>query len=284
MKAIIVSVSVVLAFSISSFAQEMTSEEIIQHIVDSFEQQMKDVNDVTIISEASEGQEAGRARTEIEYRKKAQVNGKTIYKRREELNNEEDITIYDGEYEWEWHAGGEVTKNEVDFDPSAMISEELLKSMAAEYIGTEEIDGNTTYILQLKNMIDFIWLSPEEKNMVSEVNGRSWFDSEDWVIRRMEMEIRSTRGNMHTVTNYNDYRNMNGMLIPYQTTTKTSLEINPEMIKKQLQEVPAEYRAQVEAQIKAQMGREEIRITQVQEVEVNTGLSDNLFEGSELGM
>lgn len=164
-----------------------------------------------------------------------------------------------------------------------LITEESLKRIKAEFIRTEKIDGDETYVLRIENMIDLMALSPEEKKMMKEVRGKGWVDANDWVIRKIEMEMKHTMGTVKTVTNCEDYRKLRGMLVPYRTTQKTSHEFTPEMIKKHLQEVPPEYRKQAEAQMKAQMGREQIRITKVKEVKVNTGLSDELFDGSNLG-
>jgi len=279
---ILFSIIVLLAISASSFAGDITAEKILQNMVDSYERQMKDVKDVTVISEVTEGKgEEKSVSTEVNYRKMAKMGGKTVGKSREELNDGQDITIYDGEYKWEWHSGGEVTKKKVDYNP--MLMEESLNKIKAEFVGTEKIDGDKTYILRIKNMVDIMDFPSEEGIELEKVNGKGWIDANDWVIRKMEIEMKSNMGTMKMIETYEDYRKVRGMFVSYRTLTKTSLELSPEMIKKQLQEVPSGYRKQAEAQIKTQMGKEQIRITKVKEVKVNTGLSDDLFDGSKLG-
>lgn len=281
---ILLSMIVLLAISVSPFAGEITGEKIIQNMVDSYEKQMKGIKDVTVISEETSGEgEEKSVSTELNYRKMAKIGGKTIYKSRQELNDGQDVTIYDGEYMWEWNSGGEVTKKKVDYDSAQFMSEEFLKRIKAEFIGTEKIDGDKTYILRIKNMADITDFPSEEGIELEKVSGKGWIDANDWVIRKMEMEMKSNMGTMKVVATYEDYRKVRGMLVVYRTLTKTSLELSAEMIKKQLQEVPPEYRKQAEAQMKAQMGREQIRIAKVKEVKVNTGLSDELFDGSKLG-
>ena len=275
-----------LAIPASSFAGEITAEEIIQNVTASYEKQMKDVKDFTIISEVSEGEgEEKSVSTEIEYQKRAKIGDKTVYKRRHELNDGKDISIYDGEYEWECHSGGEVTKEKLDYNPYAPW--EALKRIKGEYTGTENIDGYKTYILWIEDMTDMMGLPPEAKKTMK-ASGKVWVDAKDWIPRKMEMDMEqvdetgNSMGTVKTVMNYEDYRGEHGMLVPYRTSQKISMKINPEMIEKQLQEVPLEYREQAEAQMKEQMGKEQIQITKVKEVKVNTGLSDNLFDGSKL--
>jgi len=277
---------VLLVIPASSFAGEITAEKIIQNVTASYEKQMKNVKDVTIISEVSAGEGEGKSvSTEIEYQKRAKTGGKTVYKRRHELNDGKDISIYDGEYEWECHSGGEVTKEKLDYNPNAPL--EALKRIKGEYAGIEKIDGYKTYVLRIKDITDMMGL-PSEAKKTMKASGKIWIDAKDWIPRKMEMDMKQldeaghSMATVQTVMKYEDYRGEHGMLVPYRTSQRNSMKINPEMIKKQLQEVPLEYREQAEAQMKEQMGKEQVRITKVKEVKVNTGLSNNLFDGSKL--
>jgi len=273
----------VMNFSFSMLAQDITADKILQNMLESYEKQMKGIKDFTIISEDFEDQEEAGS-TEIEYNKKATIDGKTVYKRREEMNEGDDITIYDGEYEWEWHVGEEVIKNKVDYDPSTFISRESLEKIDAQLFGSEEINGEKTYILQINNMKDLMHFSSEEKEMIQTVKGKSWVDTDDWMMRKMEMNMEGAMGKMKTIINFEDYRTIDGMLVPFKETSVTSTEMSPEMIQSRLQQVPEQYRKQAEEQMKAQMGKKQVSVTKVKEVKVNTGLSDDLFKGSELGM
>ncbi|MFO7891936.1 MAG: outer membrane lipoprotein-sorting protein [bacterium] len=272
-----------MVFSTSFLAQNITADEIMKNMLESYEKQMKGIKDFTIISEVVEG-EVDSGSTEIEYSKKAEINGKTVYKRREEMSDSDDITIYDGEYEWEWHVGEGVTKNKIDHDPVSFISRENLKKIDAEFIGSEVIAGEKTYVIRINNMIDFMSFSPEEKEMMKSVKAKGWIDTDDWVIRKIEMFMEGDRGSMKIVMSLSDYRNIDGMLVPFKETSETTTELSPEMIQKQLQQIPEQYRKQAEEQMEAQMGKKQISVTKVKEVKVNTGLSDDLFKGSELGM
>jgi len=201
---------------------------------------------------------------------------------------------------------GKVTKEAIDYNPYQTI--ENLETTPAQYGGTEQIDGHKTYILDIKDITKLMGSAkPEGMEKVS-ISGKLWVDAKDWVIRKMEMDIegvdeKGKKRTIKTTTEMKDFRKVNGLLIPYRTVMtmgggvpKLSPEQEQEMheglaeMQKQLEEMPPEQRKmaekfmkpQIEKMQKALRSGEITEVTEVKDVKVNTGLSDNLFDGSKL--
>ena len=105
-----------------------------------------------------------------------------------------------------------------------------------------------------------------------------------------------------TTIEMKDFRKVNGLLIPYRTimtigggVSKLSPEQEQEMrrglaeMQKQLEAMPPAEREMAEKMMKPQMEMMEKMlggggdVTNVKSVTINTGLSDDLFDGSKLG-
>lgn len=280
----------------SSIAEKMTAEKVIQNCVVSYEKQLKGVKDITIVTDR-----------DITYQKWTTINGKTIYKTRYEMEimGKKFVTIYDGVYQWEQNpVSGKVTKEKIDYNPYQTI--ENLETTPAQYGGTEQIDGHKTYILDIKDITKLMGSAKPEGMEKVRVSGKLWVDAKDWIIRKMEMDIegvdeKGQKRTVKTTLEMKDFRKVNGLLIPYRTVMtidggvpKLSPEQEQEMHKglaemqKQLEEMPPEQRKMAEKMMKPQMEMMQKalggggEVTEVKKVTINTGLSDNLFDGSKL--
>ncbi|MDO9576020.1 MAG: hypothetical protein Q7J55_05790 [bacterium] len=280
----------------SSIAEKMTAEKVIQNCVVSYKKQMKGVKDITIVTDRA-----------ITYQKWTTINGKTICKTRYEMEimGKKFVTIYDGVYQWEQNpVSDKVTKEKIDYNPYQMI--ENLKTTPAQYRGTEKIDGHKTYILDIKDITKLMGSAKPEGMEKVRVSGKLWVDAKDWVTRKMEMDIegvdeKGKKITVKTTLERKDFRKVNGLLIPYRTVMamgggipKLSPEQEQEMHKglaemqKQLEEMPPEQRKMAEKMMKPQMEMMQKalggggEVTEVKKVTINTGLSDDLFDGSKL--
>ncbi len=281
--------------SASFAAEKWTAEKVIQEVIASYEKQMEKVNDVTTITDKY-----------TLYQKRAKVKGENLYKSRMEMEvmGEKYISIYDGIYEWSKYPSGKVTKEKISFDPYQTWKN--LASADTKYKGTEEIDKLNCHVLTIDDMSKILSLREYETEATGEVSGKTWIDAKDWVIRKMEIVVKIEEeegGEEITVKQIHkmgDYRKVDGMLVAYRRAVITIIgaeELTPEKRKEtkeglrkmqeQLEKMPPAQREMLEGIIKPQMetmkkllGEEEVTI--VKKVEINTGLSDSLFDGSKL--
>ncbi len=281
-------------FSASSIAGAMTADKVIENWIASYEKEMKDVEDFTIVSESP-------SQRNINYHKRVVISGRTVYKTRSETEvmGIKSVSIYDGVYQW-WVEDGKPKKEKMDYSPYQTVKN--LKTAQVKYAGTEKIDGHKTHILDIKDLNEMMGAEGMQK-----VSGRFWVDAKDWVIRKMEidMEIEDEKGEKRPVKatiKMEDFRKVNGMLMPYRTvmTVPMPTELTPEEeqemrkgleeAQKALAEMSPEERAMMEKIMGPQIemmqkmlasGGIEI-VTVVKDVKVNTGLSDDLFDGSKL--
>ena len=282
-------------FSASSIAGAMTADKVIENWIASYEKEMKDVEDFTIVSESP-------SQRNINYHKRVVISGRTVYKTRNETEvmGIKSVSIYDGVYQW-WVESGKLKKEKMNYGPYQMI--ENLKTAQVKYAGTEKIDGHKTHILNVRDLNTMMGAEGMQK-----VSGKLWVDARDWVIRKMEMdmEIEDEKGEKRpakVTVRMEDFRKViNGGLMPYRTVVTVSMpiELTPEEeqemrkgleeAQKALAEMSPEERAmmekimgpQIEMMLKMLAGGGIEIVTVVKDVKVNTGLSDDLFDGSKL--
>lgn len=282
----------------SSLAEKVTADKVIQNCVDSYEKQMKGIKDITIVTNRN-----------VTYQKWVTTKGKTICKTRCEMEvmGKKVITLYDGVYQWLKDPSGKVTKQKIDYDPYQTI--ENLKTTPAKYGGSEKIDGHKTHILNIKDITKLMGYAEREEKEKVKVTGKIWVDAKDWVLRKMEMDIKGVdeKGKKKTTkitTEMKDFRRVNGMFIPYRTVSRIivggearmSAKDEQEMreslaqMEEQLKKMSPGERAMAERMMKPQMemmkkmlaGRGTETITVVKDVKINAGLSDTLFDGRKL--
>lgn len=285
---------VVTIFS-TTMAVGITGDEIRDSMIAAYEEQMENIDDIIIISDK-----------ETRYQKKAEVDGRTVYKTRIERDLGSGInyiTVFDGVYNWTLNpVTGEVDRERSEYDSSEIIT--ALKDADLEYVGEEELNGYTTYMLDVKEM-DMI-LGPE---MEHDISSKIWVDSDNWVIRKMEAtvddEFADERLSGPVTVHMKDYRDVEGLLVPFLTEFTIGgegVEMTPEErqqmkeslrhMEKELEDMPAMQRRMVEGTMKSQMENMEKLLESengmsisvlVEDVEVNTGLPDHLFDGESLG-
>jgi len=80
---------------------KMSAQEVINRMRQAYEQQMKEIDDLTMVTKGTGGVMAMMGASTI-YQKRAKIAGKTVYKTRTEveLMGKPLVTIYDGEYQW----------------------------------------------------------------------------------------------------------------------------------------------------------------------------------------
>lgn len=190
--------------------------------------------------------------------------------------------------------GMQSTSPMVDSDFFSADIFEHLKSNAI-YSGTEVVDGITLHEIFLEDMRVFMDAFDDVDEPMGQL--RLYFDNEDWVLRQMkfsaEAEIEEGRVQViEPVVRMSDYRNISGMLIPFETSisvqglTEHLSDAEREEAQKalleferELKEMPAQQRQMVEQMMSGQL--DQLRnlladdsiefFIRVKEVIVNTG-------------
>ncbi len=308
MTGIIVAGSAVV-FASSSFGA-MTPEEVIDNMERAYEKQMKGIQDFTIVRENVAGMGVFAGETVI-YQKRAEVGGKTIYKTRTEtkIMGRSVVTIYDGEYDWSVDPmSGKVEKEVAQRDPVQIWRN--LDLTQTHYLGEEELEGKKTHVLKIDDPFKVLGrpqaprperqpdhqqtppveeplgrpqaLPPREREDVGEVEaeGQLWISDKTWMLVRTLITTRSksveegkeTITIWKTTTDYRDYRRLGPLLTPCRIVVNITVDAPS---------LGEEERRQTEMirQFMRGMGSFEVEVT---EVKVNTGLSDDLFDGTKL--
>lgn len=176
---------------------------------------------------------------------------------------------------------------------SPEIFEHLL--MNSSYKGTEHLEGKNTHVIFLKDMRVLMEAFDDVEEPVGSL--RLYFDDEDWVLRQMkfstmaEIEEGDVR-EIEPVMRMKDYRNINGLMIPFRTTIavyglsdylsdeeREEAMAALEELEYELQHMPEEQRAMLEQMMGGQLDnlRQMLEddmiefVIEVKEVLVNTG-------------
>jgi outer membrane lipoprotein-sorting protein len=282
-----VAIGFILFFSCSCLAA-ISVQEIINNMQKVYEKQMAGINDYTVIQKPTGGVAAMAGETKIYY-KKAKVDGGEIYKTRieNEVMGMNMVMIYDGKYNWSKNPmTGEIEKKESEFNPGQMWKNMDLSK--TKYLGEEMIDGEKAYILQIDNVMQVMGnpqnFSPqgEETEGSAETSGKLWISSKTWMPVRMVMVMKAgSEGmimNTTTTTDFKDYRQVVSMLHPFQLVMKTSMEMDTSGMSEEEKE-EQEQTLQMMQSMMSGMGSFSIETV---DVKVNTGLPDNLFDGTKL--
>lgn len=253
---------------------------------------MKGINDYTVIQKSTGGVAALAEETTIYY-KKAEIKGEVIYKTRteSEVMGMTMVLIYDGNYSWSKNPmTGQIEKKISEYNPGQMWKNiDLAKS---KYLGEEEIDGEKTYILQIDNALQVMGtqqamsLQGGQSEEFAESWGKLWISSKTWMPVRMLMVMKGKSegptGEMAMVikmnTDLKDYRQVGTMLHPYQLVMSMTTEIDITG----LSEEEKKEQEQAMKMMQAMMSGMESFTVETIDIKVNTGLSDDLFDGSKL--
>ena len=283
-------VVVIAAFSVFSKAEAMTAERVVENAIASAERQLEGVKDITIISDKGSV-----------YYKRVIIDGESTFMARVEADvmGMKFTTVYDGIYLWSVNPlTGKLEKEKLDHDPFQWWKN--LRILDVKHDGTEVIDGYKTHILKIEDVSRLMGF-PVEGVMIG--SGRVWIDAENWVLRRIEMEmtVEDEQGKKMTgniISSMKDYRMVEGILFPFLTETVMPVMLPPgkeqeirqglKQMKEELEKMPPAERKMFEAmmgpKIKAMedMLAGKSIVENVLQVKVNTGLSDELFDGSKL--
>ena len=280
-------------FLSSTCVAGMSVQEVISNMQKTYEKQMKGINDYTIVQKGTGGVAALAGETTIYY-KKAEIKGEVIYKTRtqSEAMGMAMVSIYDGNYNWTKNPmTGEIEKKIAEYNPGQMWKNiDLTKS---KYLGEEEIDGEKTYILQIDNALQVMGnqqaMSSQggQSEGSAEASGKLWISSKTWMPVRMLMVMKAKPGegaegmamNTEVTTDLKDYRQVGTMLHPYQLVMNIEMEIDTSGLSEQEKKEQEQGMKMMQSMMSALGGSFTIETL---DVKVNTGLSDDLFDGSKL--
>ena len=271
----------------------MSVQEIISNMQKTYEKQMKGINDYTIVQKGTGGVAALAGETTTYY-KKAEIKGEVIYKTRTESEamGMAIVTIYDGNYNWTKNPmTGEIEKKISEYNPGQIWKNiDLSKS---KYLGEEEIDGEKTYILQIDNAMQVMGnqvnMSPQGGQSEGSVEswGKLWISSKTWMPVQMLMVMKAKPGegaegmamNTEVTTDLKDYRQVGTLLHPYQLVMNMAMEVDTSGLSEEKKKEQEQGMQMMKSMMSALGGSFTIETL---DVKVNTGLSDDLFDGSKL--
>jgi len=270
----------------------MSVQEVINNMQNNYEKQMKGINDYTVIQKSTGGVTALTGETTTYY-KKSEIKGEIIYKTRieSEVMGMTMVLIYDGNYSWSKNPmTGQIEKKISEYNPGQMWKNiDLAKS---RYLGEEEIDGEKTYILQIDNALQVMgtqqamFLQGGQSEESAESWGKLWISSKTWMPVRMLMVMKGkSEGptgeiamDIKMTTDLKDYRQVGTMLHPYQLVTSMTMEIDTTGLSEEEKKEQEQATKMMQAMM-SEMGSFTIETI---DIKINTGLSDDLFDGSKL--
>ena len=264
-------------------------QEIIKNVQNTYEKQMELIDDYMVIQKPTGGLTTLAGETKVFY-KKAEIDGAEVYKSRTETDvmGMSFISIYDGKYDWTINPiTGEVEKELSEDNPSQFWKN--LNSSNSIYLGEEMVGDEIAYVLQIDNALQVLGnqmaqAATLQQNEIEKVSGKLWISGKDWMPLRMQMAINIGSAdedisiNTIITTDFKDYRQVETMLHPFKLAVSTSTEIDTSMMS---EEEKKEQEAAMMMMKSMMSGMGSFSIETV-EVKVNTGLPDELFDGTGL--
>jgi outer membrane lipoprotein-sorting protein len=262
---------------------KMSTQEVVNRMRQAYEQQMSGIDDLTMVTQGTGGVMAMMGESTI-YQKRAKIAGKTVYKTRTEVQfmGKSLVTIFDGHYEWSVDPmSGKVKKEKRDYIPDWTRIWEVLDLSKMHYAGTDELEGEAAHVLKMDDLTEGLMkLSPKlpqtGPSQEEEWSGwaKMWINAKNWTFMRMLMVGTGTSEEGKEMTSKitwdcQDYRPVKTMLVPHKIRYKMEMEM-PDMTPEEKQMMLGMMGAFMEGEMI------------VTKVEVNTGLSDDLFKGSQL--
>lgn len=264
-------------------------QEIIKNVQNTYEKQMELIDDYMVIQKPTGGLTTLAGETKVFY-KKVKIDGAEVYKSRTETDvmGMSFISIYDGKYDWTINPiTGEVEKELSEDNPSQFWKN--LNSSNSIYLGEEMVGDEIAYVLQIENALQVLGnqmaqAATLQQNEIEKVSGKLWISGKDWMPLRMQMAINIGSAdedisiNTIITTDFKDYRQVETMLHPFKLAVSTSTEIDTSMMS---EEEKKEQEAAMMMMKSMMSGMGSFSIETV-EVKVNTGLPDELFDGTGL--
>jgi hypothetical protein len=172
---------------------------------------------------------------------------------------------------------------------------------AAEYAGTEDVQGRTAHLLRVPNPSALSENGPpQEQQPVKEL--RLFIDAERHVPLRMALRVeqptpQGTTATMNPTVTFSDYEETAGLMVAHTTSIDMGL---PPAMQQQVQQQMSQMRERMEQMPEAQrermkqmpqyaqmelMSSGDPMVVKVQDVKVNTDLNDSVFDApSRMGM
>ncbi|MFO7844524.1 MAG: hypothetical protein R6V16_12005 [Bacteroidales bacterium] len=172
-------------------SQDQKAVEILESMQERFEQSIEDIDDYIMEKEDHT----------IYYKKATTENGSPYFK----------------------------TKTKGDYESESAANKDLYSQFSSQakekatYEGTDEVDGNEVHVIYIDQMkTESFSPGRDTENTIKDIY--LYIDSDKLVIRKMEyttksqVEVGEVR-EISLVINNRDFRNVEGMLIPYETAT-----------------------------------------------------------------
>lgn len=256
---------------------QMTAVRVLENMLQEYERGIKNIDDYTVVTNLYTAQY-----------KKTYVNGRPVFKSRMQLRGMEPF-------------GGEAATS-TSMGHTELFDAELFEFLKqnARYEGTRTINGFRTHVLFVKDLEPLA----DEQDPDHPKNVYIYVDAEKWVTRKMEFEVESQYEDeefrtIKPVIQFLDYRNVHGMQVPYRTVIDlgdVGGTISPEekeearhamaQLQQELERMPEQQRRMMENMLRPQIEQLQkvlegdsfvIEVT-VDEIRVNTGLTDELFD------
>ena len=274
---------------LSNTCLAISVQEIINNMQKAYDKQMDGINDYSIIQKPSGGIGALAGETKIYY-KKAKVDGKETYKTRSETEvmGMDFITIYDGKYNWSTNPmTGEVEKELAQTNLTQFWKN--MNPSNTSYSGEDTIDGEKVYLLQIENALQVMGSLQAQASSIQNdglqiATGKLWVSSKNWMPLRMQMVIKASSEdedmiiNIISTTDFRDYRQVGSMLHPFQLVINSKTEIDTSG----MSEEEKEEQKQAMMMMQSMMSGMGSFTVDTVDLSINTGLSDNLFDGTKL--
>jgi hypothetical protein len=263
---------------------QMTGKTVLENMRDAYLEQMKDVDDFTVVTKMEGAMAIVDQLTT--YYKKVEMEGRPAFETRVKAS------------------GGmaDMMNNEAS-TPQRVDVMTMMNRMyerfgdTAQYEGTETVDGEKTHVLLIEDLSPlFQDLSDDSDQEMKAKNARIYVDAATWMPRKISAEMEVDAGgeqrSMQWSTLMQDYRKVGPMLHPHLVKTVMENPMSPEeraevqkqmeAVKAQLDKLPEAQRKQMEKMLQAQqgpLGGDTIEMSMVtQDVKVNAGVPAELFQ------
>ncbi len=254
-----------------AYSQEITAERVLDNMIKHYHDGIKDINDYVVVSEGY-----------TVYHKKIIVDGWPSFKTRVEP-------------EGDGPPGGMIPDG-LARGHAVMFNKQVFERMkaAAEYGGVEQVNDFGAHVIKLDKVEELFTESPGEmKNM------RMYIDSENWFLRQVKFELYGDRtfiqlfgSSLELTEMMKDYRNIQGMMMPFETVLVVEGLSDMRLPDAMLEEIRREleameklppqqqemFKSKIE-QMKNLLESERLEFAfRVKDVKVNTGLKDDIFD------
>ncbi len=261
--------SLIMAIPAHAQPADARAAEILQTVREEYERSIENIDDYTVVSDMY-----------TTYYKKAYDNGRPYFRSRSETDA---------------LGGMESTSSVSDAELFSPETFEKLKNNAI-YEGTETLDGHEVHIIFIEEIEGLLEDEEDLDETLTEM--RIFIDTQKWVMRQMAFSVEAAMEDgmmrkIEPVIQFRDYRDHEGMLIPWETVTiisglddalsdeeRREAEEGLKEMERELENMPEAQRDMVKQmmgdqleQLKNMLAGDQMEFTTtVNEVKVNTGV------------